>query len=134
VPGGFPVGELSALAVHLVGDFSPTVIYEDTQAKHNLYLGGDNKLYYPTTEGYTVNACRAYFRLGNGLTAGALAHAVRSFTFDFGDAEQTAINEIVNSKSSNTNSAWYTLDGRRLDGKPTHRGIYINNGKKTVIK
>ena len=29
---------------------------------------------------------------------------------------------------------WYTLDGRRLSGKPTKRGIYIVNGKKVVIK
>lgn len=29
---------------------------------------------------------------------------------------------------------WYTLDGVRLDGKPSTKGIYINNGKKIVIK
>ena len=29
---------------------------------------------------------------------------------------------------------WYTLDGVRLDGKPSTKGIYINNGKKSVIK
>lgn len=29
---------------------------------------------------------------------------------------------------------WYTLDGRRLGAKPTQRGIYINNGKKYMIK
>lgn len=29
---------------------------------------------------------------------------------------------------------WYSLDGRRLNGKPTQRGMYINNGRKTVIK
>ena len=29
---------------------------------------------------------------------------------------------------------WYTLDGVRLDGKPNTKGIYINNGKKIVIK
>ena len=29
---------------------------------------------------------------------------------------------------------WYTLDGRRLSGKPTKRGIYIVNGKKMVVK
>ncbi len=34
----------------------------------------------------------------------------------------------------NGSDAWYTLDGRRLDGKPTQRGIYINNGKKVAIK
>ena len=30
--------------------------------------------------------------------------------------------------------AWYTLDGRRLNGRPTNKGIYINNGRKVVIK
>lgn len=29
---------------------------------------------------------------------------------------------------------WYTLDGVRLDGKPSTKGIYINNGKKVAIK
>ena len=29
---------------------------------------------------------------------------------------------------------WYTLDGRCLSGKPTTKGLYIVNGKKTVIK
>lgn len=29
---------------------------------------------------------------------------------------------------------WYTLDGRGLSGKPTTKGLYIVNGKKTVIK
>ena len=29
---------------------------------------------------------------------------------------------------------WYTLDGTRLQGKPTRKGIYVNNGNKVVIK
>ncbi len=29
---------------------------------------------------------------------------------------------------------WYTLDGRRLSGKPTKKGLYINNGHLVVIK
>jgi hypothetical protein len=29
---------------------------------------------------------------------------------------------------------WYSLDGRRLAGKPSAKGMYINNGKKIVIK
>jgi hypothetical protein len=29
---------------------------------------------------------------------------------------------------------WYSLDGRRLTGEPQQKGIYIRNGKKTVIK
>lgn len=30
--------------------------------------------------------------------------------------------------------AWFTLDGRKLDGKPKTKGLYIYNGKKIVIK
>ena len=30
--------------------------------------------------------------------------------------------------------AWYTLDGKRLSTQPTQKGIYVNNGKKVVIK
>ena len=30
--------------------------------------------------------------------------------------------------------AWYTLDGRRMEGKPSTKGIYINNNKKVIIK
>ena len=29
---------------------------------------------------------------------------------------------------------WFTIDGRRLEGKPTHKGIYIYKGKKIIIK
>ena len=30
--------------------------------------------------------------------------------------------------------AWYTLDGKRLNAKPNTKGIYVNNGKKVVVK
>ena len=33
-----------------------------------------------------------------------------------------------------TEGAWYDMNGRKLDGKPTRKGLYIFNGKKTVIK
>lgn len=31
------------------------------------------------------------------------------------------------------NEAWYTLDGRKLSGKPTEKGLYIHGGKKQII-
>lgn len=31
-------------------------------------------------------------------------------------------------------SQWYTLDGRRLQGKPTAKGLYIVNGRKVVMR
>ena len=39
----------------------------------------------------------------------------------------------VNSKHAD-NDTWYTLDGRRLNGKPAARGLYIHNGKKIIVK
>ena len=30
--------------------------------------------------------------------------------------------------------SWFSLDGTKLDGKPTKSGVYINNGKKIVVK
>lgn len=32
------------------------------------------------------------------------------------------------------NVRWYTIDGRRLSGKPSAKGLYIVNGKKRVVK
>jgi hypothetical protein len=32
------------------------------------------------------------------------------------------------------NGSWYTVDGRKLQGKPTAKGLYIINGRKVVVK
>jgi len=37
-------------------------------------------------------------------------------------------------EESSVASGWFTIDGRRLDGKPTRKGIYIHSSRKTVIK
>ena len=36
--------------------------------------------------------------------------------------------------TATNNESWYTLDGRLLQGKPATKGIYVNNGRKIVIK
>ena len=48
----------------------------------------------------------------------------------------TGIGEIdtTTGEVSFDSEAWYTLDGIRLSGKPSTKGIYINNGKKVIIK
>ena len=50
--------------------------------------------------------------------------------------ETTAIGTLdtTTGEVSFDSEAWYTLDGVRLSGKPTKKGLYINNGKKVVIK
>jgi hypothetical protein len=49
---------------------------------------------------------------------------------NFGEDASSIEKVIVNTAAS----AWYTLDGRKLNGKPTAKGLYINNGRKVVIK
>ena len=64
-------------------------------------------------------------------------NGIKAFVLNFGD-EETGIREISNpsnlSNPSNSSNSWFTLDGRKLYGKPAAKGVYINNGKKVIIK
>ena len=40
----------------------------------------------------------------------------------------------ISDDGSKKSDVWYTLDGRKLSSKPTAKGLYINNGKKIIIK
>ncbi len=53
-----------------------------------------------------------------------------------GDGETTKIMSIDNGEWTIDNWAgeWYSLDGRKLQGKPTKKGLYIHNGRKEVLK
>ncbi len=50
------------------------------------------------------------------------------------NSDLTAIGEIDTKTGELSFDGWYTLDGVRLNGKPSTKGIYINNGKRIVIK
>ena len=45
----------------------------------------------------------------------------------------TGIDNGQRSKGFGQRDGWYTIDGRKLSGKPAKKGIYINNGKKAII-
>ena len=115
--------------VDFVGSFSPVSLTAGDRSV--LYLGAGNKLYYPSNE-MTVGSFRAVFQL-KGIEAGDLAQQARAIVLNFGDDETTGIREVKEVREVKDNS-WYSLDGRRLTGKPSRAGVYINNGKKIVIK
>ena len=46
----------------------------------------------------------------------------------------TAITAPKNIQRSKFNVQWYDLQGRRMNGYPIKKGVYIHNGKKAVIK
>lgn len=77
-----------------------------------------------------------YRWMGGKLGAGRVYLPISSgapMFLPFGYSETTGIGEMSNERSVNgemRNERWYTLDGRRLNGKPTQRGLYIYNGKK----
>ena len=59
-------------------------------------------------------------------------NAARQLSIVIND-ETSGITTTNYTNFTNSNK-WYAIDGRKLDGKPTKKGLYINNGKKTVIK
>lgn len=50
-----------------------------------------------------------------------------------GDDGFTGI-ESIDSEDTDDNGTWHTLDGRRLEGKPVKKGVYIKDGRKYIIK
>ena len=115
--------------VRFLGTYKSTTF--DAEDKSILLMGGNNTLYYPQS-GAGIGAQRAYFKIGGD--GALLARRLTAFNIDFGDDEATGIISTTNYTNDTNSDAWFTLDGRKLDGKPTQRGIYINNGKKTIIK
>jgi len=96
-----------------------------------LFVGDANYLYFPqpkNDKNPSLGACRAYFQL-KGITAGELPSGARMVFSD----ETT---EIRTTDDTNRTDAdcWYTIDGRKLDGKPTKKGMYIHGNKKVAIK
>ena len=50
------------------------------------------------------------------------------------DGSTTAISAIAADGQLVSAEGWYTLNGVKLQGVPTEKGVYIQNGKKVVIK
>lgn len=60
----------------------------------------------------------------------------RTLTIVFDGSDTTGIRDVreVNAVRGAKDDTWYSLDGRKLDGKPKAKGLYIVNGKKMIIK
>ena len=97
--------------------------------KSILFVGTDNSLYWPT-DGVSIGAFRAYFQLTDGTNA-------RNIVLNFlDDGEKPLSISPVGERTEafpreGLDGVWYTLDGRKLSGKPTAPGIYVKDGQKT---
>lgn len=75
---------------------------------------------------------RSYLSIAKTLTSNA-----KRFNLIFEDGQTTGISTVNMSADDNSatlSDVWYTLQGTRLPVKPTAAGIYINGGRKVVIK
>ena len=116
----------------LVGVVVPTPITTTDNGYSNFILttGTQGWNWYASATG-TLPAGKAYLRLPTRSVSNM--NHTRSFTWIFEDIAPSGIQEVQTADSQN-DDAWYTLDGTRLAGKPTSSGIYVNHGKKHVIK
>lgn len=90
--------------------------------KNSLFLSG-NKFYYSTGK-TKMKAFRAYFTLNDVLTE--VSSAASRITMSFEDP--TGINEV----KAVEDDRYYNLSGQQV--KPEKKGLYIQNGKKKIIK
>ena len=61
------------------------------------------------------------------------SNSAKGGIFFFNDPETTGITHVNNNVGTD-DDAWYSLDGRRLSGKPIWKGVYIHKGRKEVIR
>ncbi len=95
-----------------------------------LFLSG-GKFYYSTGK-TPMMGYRAYFDFYALLPEAEAINANTRFILSF-DEETTGVNGAFSTGNEPAATpAWYTLDGRKLNGQPTQKGIYIVNGKKII--
>ena len=80
----------------------------------------------------------AFGRVKNGTIARGKAYLHAPFSagsklrFVFADESMTSVDAVQESLESD--AVWYTMDGRKLEGEPTEKGVYIVNGKKVMVQ
>ena len=92
--------------------------------------GMKNEWYEPANNAWNVKPLEAYLIYSPNKTVASPLITVE----DFG-GQTTAISEVKAGEFQEVKTdGWYTIDGIKLQGAPTEKGIYINNGKKIVVK
>lgn len=94
--------------------------------KSILFVGGENTLYYPETRA-RIGTQRAYFQITD-------ASSVKAFVLNFEDGDATRIGSLLPATSTSSPSGWNDLSGRKLQSKPTAKGLYINYGRIYMVK
>ena len=95
----------------------------------NLLKNGE-LLRLPITVGSDVGTKTGRITLFRAATPEAVSHACEDAEFTITVQSTTEICTIDNSQF--TIDTWYSVDGKKLNGEPKEKGIYIRNGRKVV--
>ena len=106
-----------------------TVLASKPKTAKVLTLGrnSSNKLGFFIYNG-TLGENKAYLLYDYGTDAPINVKGFYISGFD----DSTGIQTVENESTETGN--WYSLQGVRLNARPTQRGIYLNNGKKVFVK
>lgn len=121
---GNPQAVGDASTVQMKGIYNHVTLVQD---KTNIYIGAGNKFYYPAdAEACQMNGLRAYFIVPEGTDIKKLRANL--------DGATTALGEIFDTEESNT--PVYNLQGQCVGNSLStlKSGIYVQNGKKVVVK
>ena len=86
--------------------------------------------WYPLAAKYALKAHSAYLQL---LTNDVFTNeGTRAISMEFEDGVTTGLIQIATGEAEDGD--WYGIDGIKFNQKPTQRGVYINNGRKVIVK
>ena len=112
------------VAPEFQGTLTGTTIAASTDAQTNYALNGKAFVFVKNAIAIGANKCWL------SVTTGGTLHAPALSIVSGGDTTSIANTNLTNL----TNDAWYDLNGRKLQGVPTKKGVYIMNGRKVVVK
>jgi hypothetical protein len=121
-----PILYASGYHFFAVGNYSTIVADPAKDEVYAYYLGADNKLRY-STQTVNLHTFRVFFNFyKNDIDPSAV-----QFNLNFDGEEATGIVEVdgVSKAAEST----YNLQGVKIN-EPKQKGVYIQNGRKVVVK
>ena len=102
----------------------PVIVSKHFDYGKGYYVLKNGEFHAISNDNSKVPACKAVFQLADGQKA------PQRMAIDNGTMGISSLTPTL----SEGEGVWYTIDGQKLEGKPMTKGIYIINGKKTIIK
>ena len=106
---------------------------ETTEGDYTNFILSQQKgviAWYPLAAKYALKAHSAYLQL---LTNDVFTNeGTRAISMEFEDGVTTGFIQIATGEAEDGD--WYGIDGIKFNQKPTQRGVYINNGRKVIVK